>query len=106
MDVKILKIEPQLTPDQSIDMIKDEIIEIPSSMPAIVMDGSIIECAEQPLLSQSERNQRQMNEDESLINSVQKFPIIYDRTNPNYQNKEQVRYIWSVIAGNADRTRK
>ncbi|KAG4075604.1 hypothetical protein HA402_003429 [Bradysia odoriphaga] len=101
MDPTIIKTEP---PDQSIQMIKEEIVEITPTTSNIVMDGSIVERAEQPLLSQGERNQRQMNEDESLINSVQKFPIIYDRTNPNYQNKEQVRYVWSVIAENANRT--
>lgn len=103
MDEQSIKTE---TPDQSTRMIKEEIVEkSPTSTPSI-MDGGIVESAEQPLLSQGERNQRQMNEDESLINLVQKFPIIYDRTNRNYQNKEQVRHVWSVIAENANRTRK
>ncbi|XP_037033749.1 uncharacterized protein LOC119072599 [Bradysia coprophila] len=101
MDPTVIKTEP---PDQSNQVIKEEIVEMTPSTPTIVLDGSIVERAEQPLLSQNERNQRQMNEDESLINSVQKFPIIYDRTNPNYQNKEQVRHVWSVIAENANRT--
>ncbi len=103
MDVIKTKIEPQIPPEESMDVIKEEIIEI-SSTPNIVMDG---EGVEQPLmLGQSERNMRQITEDENLIFTVQKFPIIYDRTNPNYQNKEQVRYVWSVIAGNANRSRK
>lgn len=104
MDVIITKIEPQ-TPEESNDMMREEIIEI-TSTPSIVMDGNLLERVEQPFLSQSERNLRQMIEDENLIFAVQKFPIIYDRTNPNYQNKEQVRYVWSVIAENSNRSRK
>lgn len=100
MDVIITKIESQ-APEQSCGMIKEEIIEMPST-PSSVMDSHV----EPPLLTQSERNHRQMIEDEHLILAVQKFPIIYDRTNQNYQNKEQVRYVWSVIAENSDRSRK
>lgn len=61
---------------------------------------------EQPLLSQSERNQMQIVEDENLIAAVQKFPIIFDRTNSNYQNKEQMRVVWSIIGENLNRSRK
>jgi len=99
MDVIITKIEPE----ESNDMMREEIVEI-TSTPSILMDGNLLETVEQPFLSQSERNLRQMIEDENLIYAVQKFPIIYDRTNPNYQNKEQVRYVWSVIAENSNRS--
>lgn len=103
MDVIITKIEPR-TPDESNDMIREEIEII--SAPSHAIDASVHERVEPPFLSQSERNLRQMIEDENLIFAVQKFPIIYDRTNPNYQNKEQVRYVWSVIAENSNRSRK
>lgn len=105
MDVIITKTEPQSS-DESNAMIKEEVIEI-TSTPSIAIDvNNSQDRVEPPFLSQSERNLRQMIEDENLIFAVQKFPIIYDRTNPNYQNKEQVRYVWSVIAENANRSRK
>lgn len=105
MDVVITKIEPR-TPEESNVMIKEEIIEITSTPTSVAMDDSTLGRVEKNILSQSQRNLRQMIEDENLIFNVQKFPIIYDRTNPNYQNKEQMRYVWSVIAENLDRSRK
>lgn len=93
--------------EPSMQMIKEEIIE-DTSTSGISMDDNDnpLQRAEpeQPLISQSERNSRQMVEDENLITAVQKFPTIFDRTSPNYHNKEHMRYVWSAIAEDTNRS--